>query len=93
VLLLFQQQGLQKLFAHAFDLNHHSISVIKNLGMLQLQGNITKIIREGKERSILCFAADQSIVPVKSDIQTSFQKKTSDFFSADILITIAQHQN
>jgi RimJ/RimL family protein N-acetyltransferase len=63
VLFLFQQEGLQKLFAHAFDFNYHSISVIKNLGMRQLQGNITKINRQGKERSILCFAADQSIVP------------------------------
>jgi len=63
VLFLFQHEGLQKLFAHAFDFNYHSISVIKNLGMRQLQGNVTNIIREGKERSILCFAADQNIVP------------------------------
>src|SRR5258705_862436 len=60
VLFLFQHAGLKKLFVHAFDFNDHSLSCIRNIGMRELVGNITKVPERG---NILCFAADESIVP------------------------------
>ncbi len=60
VLFLFQHAGLKKLFASAFDFNDHSISCIRHIGMRELIGNITKVPERG---DVLCFAADESIVP------------------------------
>ncbi|HEX7845671.1 MAG TPA: GNAT family protein [Chitinophagaceae bacterium] len=63
VLFLFRQEQLKKLFANAFDFNHHSMSCMKNLGMKELIGNVTKVVRRGEEQSIVCYAADENIVP------------------------------
>lgn len=60
VLFLFQQTGLKKLFVHAFDFNHNSISFTRNIGMKKLNGNVTSVPLRG---NILCFAADESILP------------------------------
>jgi RimJ/RimL family protein N-acetyltransferase len=67
-IFLFEHEDLNKLFAHAFDSNHHSISCIRNLGFRELVGNVTDIHRGwGKER-IICFAAGREIVPRLSAI-------------------------
>ena len=60
VLFLFQRAGLKKLFVHAFDFNHNSISFTRNIGMRELNGNVTRVPQRG---NILCFAADESILP------------------------------
>jgi UDP-4-amino-4,6-dideoxy-N-acetyl-beta-L-altrosamine N-acetyltransferase len=62
-LLLFQREGLEKLFAHAFETNDHSISCIKKLGFRELVGNVTIIRRQGKEQRLICFAVGREIVP------------------------------
>jgi RimJ/RimL family protein N-acetyltransferase len=60
VLFLFQHACLKKLFVHAFDFNEHSLSCIRNIGMRELTGNVTKVVHRG---NILCFTADESIIP------------------------------
>ena len=62
-LFLFNQVGLTRLFAQASDDNEHSIACLRKVGMRELVGNIEKKIRSGKEHNILCFAADQNIIP------------------------------
>ena len=78
VLFLFQQAGLRKLFAHAFDFNDHSLSCIRHIGMRELVGNITKVPERG---DILCFAADESIVPNLARINKVLSTHKSSFFN------------
>jgi RimJ/RimL family protein N-acetyltransferase len=63
VLFLFNQMGLKKVFVQASDHNVHSIACIRKIGMRELAGNVEKKIYNGKEHDILCFAADQNLVP------------------------------
>jgi RimJ/RimL family protein N-acetyltransferase len=63
VLFLFNQMGLKKVFVQASDHNVHSIACIRKIGMRELAGNVEKKIYAGKEHDILCFAADQNLVP------------------------------
>ena len=78
VLFLFQHAGLKKLFAHAFDFNDHSLSCIRHIGMRELVGNITKVPERG---DILCFAADESIVPNLARINNILSTHKSSFFN------------
>src|SRR5215510_9342701 len=59
-LYLFQHAGLKKLFASAFEFNDHTLSCLRNGGMRELTGNVTKVDQRG---NLLCFAADENIVP------------------------------
>jgi RimJ/RimL family protein N-acetyltransferase len=68
VLFLFNEVGLKRLFAQASDYNEYSIACIRRGGMRELIGNIEKKIHKGKEHDILCFAADETIVPRLSKI-------------------------
>jgi RimJ/RimL family protein N-acetyltransferase len=77
-LFLFQRVGLKKLFAHAFDFNDHSLSCIRNIGMRELVGNITKVPERG---NVLCFAADESIVPNLARINNILSTHKSSFFN------------
>ncbi len=77
-LFLFQHAALKKLFAHAFDFNDHSLSCIRHIGMRELAGNITKVPGRG---DILCFAADESIVPNLARINKILSKSKSSFFN------------
>ena len=76
-LFLFQHADLKKLFAHAFDFNDHSLSCIRHIGMRELVGNITKVPGRG---DILCFAADESIVPNLARINRILSTPKSSFF-------------
>lgn len=64
-LFLFQRAGLKKLFAQAFDFNNHSLSCMRNIGMRELTGNVTRVTQRG---NLLCFAADESIISVLTRI-------------------------
>jgi len=77
-LFLFNYEGLKKLFAHAFDFNDHSLSCIRHIGMRELVGNITKVPERG---NVLCFAADESIVPNLARINNILSTHKSSFFN------------
>jgi RimJ/RimL family protein N-acetyltransferase len=77
-LFLFQHAGLKKLFATVFDFNDHSLSCIRHIGMRELVGNITKVPERG---NLLCFAADQSIVPNLARINKILSIHKSSFFN------------
>ena len=62
---LFQHAGLKKLFASAFEFNDHTLSCLRKGGMRELVGNVTKVDQRG---NLLCFAADESIIPTLSRI-------------------------
>jgi RimJ/RimL family protein N-acetyltransferase len=70
-LFLFNDAGLLKLFAQAFDHNDHSLSCIRNIGMRELAGNIIIVPGRG---NLVCFAADQSIVPNLARINKSLSE-------------------
>jgi len=74
VLFLFNQMGLKKLFVQVADCNKHSVGCIRKIGMRELDGNITKKTYEGTEHKILCFAADQTIVPRLTKINDHLSK-------------------
>ena len=78
VLFLFQRAGLKKLFASAFDFNDHSLSCIRHVGMRELVGNITEVPERG---NVLCFAADESIVPNLARINKILSMPKSSFFN------------
>jgi len=59
----------------------HSISCIKNLGFKELIGNITKVIRQGKEQHVLCFAAEESVIPRLERINEYLSEPKKIFYS------------
>jgi len=75
VLFLFKHACLKKLFVSVFDFNEHSLSCLRNVGMKELVGNITTVPERG---NILCFAADNTIVPnlVRINKILSMNKRT-----------------
>ena len=77
-LFLFQHASLKKLFAHAFDFNDHSLSCIRNIGMRELVGNVTRVPQRG---NILCFAADENIVPNLARINKILSTHKSSFLN------------
>jgi len=80
-LFLFEREGLKKLFARASHFNTHSISCIENLGFKELIGNITKVIRQGKEQHVLCFAAEESVIPRLERINEYLSEPKKIFYS------------
>lgn len=64
-LFLFQHVGLKKLFASAFEFNDHTLSCLRNGGMRELTGNVTRVDQRG---NLLCFAADESIIPFLAEM-------------------------
>ena len=72
VLFLFQHADLKKLFVSIFDFNDHSLSCIRNSGMRELTGNVTRVDQRG---NLLCFAADDSIIPYLERINKILAKK------------------
>ncbi len=77
VLYLFKCAGLKKLFAGVLDFNEQSISCLRRSGMKELEGNVTKIVIDGKECNLICFAGDQNMIPGLTRVNEFLSKPLS----------------